>query len=159
MDDVRSALDNSGLDATLLTLELTETSLMQHVVASAARLELLKAIGTRIAIDDFGTGYSSMAYLQQFPIDLLKVDQSFVSHITESAEAAALVHTLVQLGKTLGIATTAEGIETNDQRMWLRSEGVDGGQGYLFSPPIEADAVTALLAGTGGQSELVVAGP
>ncbi len=156
--DVRNALDASGLNPKLLTLELTETTLMHNVVASAARLELLKSIGIRIAIDDFGTGYSSMAYLQQFPIDVLKIDQSFVSHITETAEAAALVHTLVQLGKALGIVTTAEGVETNEQRMWLRSQGVDGGQGFLFSPPRDPGAVTMLLTGRSERSELVTAG-
>ena len=155
--DVRNALDASGLNPKLLTLELTETTLMHNVVASAARLELLKTIGVRIAIDDFGTGYSSMAYLQQFPIDVLKIDQSFVSHVTETAEAAALVHTLVQLGKALGITTTAEGVETNEQRMWLRSEGVDGGQGFLFSPPREPGAVTTLLTGRSKRTELLTA--
>ena len=155
--DVRNALDASGLNPKLLTLELTETTLMHNVVASAARLELLKTIGVRIAIDDFGTGYSSMAYLQQFPIDVLKIDQSFVSHVTETAEAAALVHTLVQLGKALGITTTAEGVETNEQRMWLRSEGVDGGQGFLFSPPREPGAVATLLTGRSKRAELLSA--
>ena len=118
----------------------------------------MKAFGVRLAVDDFGTGYSSLAYLRKFPIDILKIDRSFVSHITETAEAAALVHTLVQLGKALGIVTTAEGVETNEQRIWLRSQGVDGGQGFLFSPPRDPGAVTMLLTGRSERSELVTAG-
>ena len=145
VDDVHDALAASGFDPGLLTLELTETTLMHDVRASIGRLELLKAIGLRLAIDDFGTGYSSMAYLQQFPIDVLKIDRSFVSRISGSAESAALVHTLVQLGKVLGIAVTAEGVETDDQRNRLKSEGVDNGQGNLFARPFEAQVVSHFL--------------
>ena len=145
VNDVRGALAVSGLDPRQLTLELTETTLMRNVLASTARLKVLKSIGIRIAIDDFGTGYSSMAYLQEFPIDVLKIDGSFVSRISESAESGALVHTLVQLGKILGIATTAEGVETDTQRTWLRSEGVDSGQGYLFAKPLDAQAMSQFL--------------
>ncbi len=145
VNDVRGALAVSGLDPRQLTLELTETTLMRNVLASTARLKVLKSIGIRIAIDDFGTGYSSMAYLQEFPIDVLKIDGSFVSRISDSAESGALVHTLVQLGKILGIATTAEGVETDTQRTWLRSEGVDSGQGYLFAKPLDAQAMSQFL--------------
>jgi diguanylate cyclase (GGDEF)-like protein len=145
VNDVRGALTVSGLDPRQLTLELTETTLMRNVVASTARLKVLKSIGMQIAIDDFGTGYSSMAYLQEFPIDVLKIDGSFVARIGESAESGALVHTLVQLAKILGIATTAEGIETETQRTWLSSEGVDSGQGFLFAKPLDAKAVSQLL--------------
>ncbi len=145
VDDVKGALSASGLDPTLLTLELTETTLMRDPGASAARLKLLKAIGVHIAIDDFGTGYSSMTYLQRFPIDILKIDYSFVSDITDRDDSAALVHTLVQLGKVLELTTTAEGVETEEQRMWLRAEGVDRGQGFLFGRPMKAGAVIDLL--------------
>ncbi len=145
VNDVRGALAVSGLDPRQLTLELTETTLMRDVVASAARLKVLKSIGIQIAIDDFGTGYSSMAHLQEFPIDVLKIDESFVTRIGASAESGALVHTLVQLGKILGIATTAEGIETDTQRTWLLSEGVDRGQGYLFAKPLDGQAMSRSL--------------
>lgn len=145
VDEVRRALSTSHFDPSLLTLELTETALMHDVRASAARLRLLKTLGVHIAIDDFGTGYSSMAYLQRFPIDVLKIDGSFVSHITDTDDSAALVHTLVQLGKVLGIASTAEGIETEQQKVWLRSEGVENGQGFLLGRPMKAEAVTELL--------------
>jgi EAL domain-containing protein (putative c-di-GMP-specific phosphodiesterase class I) len=125
---------------------------MDDVHASIARLDLLKALGVRVAIDDFGTGYSSMAYLQQFPIDVLKIDRSFVSRITETAESAALVHTLVQLAKALGMETIAEGIEEEEQRLRLRAEGVESGQGFLFSRPVDAAAIDQLLSGPGGTS-------
>ncbi|MGD0638424.1 MAG: EAL domain-containing protein, partial [Nitrososphaerales archaeon] len=101
----------------------------------------LKEIGVRIAIDDFGTGYSSLAYLRQFPVDALKIDRSFVTHISESEESGALIHTLVQLGKTLHLETLAEGIEEKDQLARLRSEECDSGQGFLFSRPLDPEAV------------------
>ncbi|MGO8871818.1 MAG: putative bifunctional diguanylate cyclase/phosphodiesterase, partial [Acidimicrobiales bacterium] len=145
VDDVHAALSESGMDPGMLTLEVTETALMRDVGENVARLELLKAIGVRLAIDDFGTGYSSIAYLQQFPIDALKIDQSFVTTMSESTESAALVHTLVQLGKVLGLKTIAEGIETDDQRMRLSAEQVDLGQGNLFARPLEVEAVDRLL--------------
>jgi EAL domain-containing protein (putative c-di-GMP-specific phosphodiesterase class I) len=148
VDDVYAALSESGMDPELLTLEVTETALMQDVDETVARLELLKAIGVRLAIDDFGTGYSSIAYLQQFPIDILKIDQSFVSKMTDSTESAALVHTLVQLGKALGLETIAEGIETDDQRACLTAEEVDRGQGFLFGRPAEVESIDRLLEAT-----------
>jgi diguanylate cyclase (GGDEF)-like protein len=145
IDDVHGALTASGFDPGMLTLELTETALMDDVRATLVRLELLKAVGVRIAVDDFGTGYSSLAYLRQFPIDVLKIDHSFVSGIAISSESAAIVHTLVQLGKLLGLETIAEGIENNDQVIRLRAEGVDTGQGFLFAGPLDVEAVDRLL--------------
>ena len=103
-----------------------------------------KTLGIRLAIDDFGTGYSSLAYLRQFPIDILKIDQSFVSGMVETKESAAIVHTLVQLGKVLGLTTVAEGVESPEQRDRLRAEGVNVGQGYLFSRPLDAADVETL---------------
>lgn len=148
IDDVNDALEASGLDPKRLILELTETALMHDVQATLVRLSLLKAIGVCIAIDDFGTGYSSLAYLRQFPIDILKIDQSFVSGIADSSESAAIVHTLVQLGKVLELKTLAEGIENKDQLMQLRLESVDIGQGFLFARPLEAGAIDNLLVGS-----------
>jgi diguanylate cyclase (GGDEF)-like protein len=139
IDDVDRALSLTGLDPGLLVLELTETSLMSNVEASMERLQLLKALGVRIAIDDFGTGYSSLAYLRQFPIDVLKIDQMFVAGMTDSDESAALVDTLIQLGRALGLETVAEGVETDGQRLLLQAAGVDIGQGYLFARPMEVD--------------------
>jgi EAL domain-containing protein (putative c-di-GMP-specific phosphodiesterase class I) len=148
VDEVRAAIGVSGLDPTMLVLELTETALMRDVQATLVRLTMLKAIGVGIAIDDFGTGYSSLAYLRQFPIDLLKIDRSFVSSITESSESAAIVHTLVQLGKVLELKVIAEGIENDDQLSKLRAEHVDIGQGFLFARPLDVEAVDRLLKDT-----------
>ena len=156
VDDVYGALSASALDPGMLILELTETSLMQNVQSTVARLQLLKAVGVRLAVDDFGTGYSSISYLQQFPVDILKIDRSFVSRIGDSSESAALVHTLVQLGKVLGLATVAEGIETDEQRDKLRAEEVDIGQGYLFARPLDAVAIERLVAGSPATGEVPV---
>ncbi len=145
IDDVNRVLTSSGLDPAALILELTETALMIDVQATLVRLKRLKAFGVGIAIDDFGTGYSSLAYLRQFPIDVLKIDQSFVAGIADSSESAAIVHTLVQLGKVLDLTIIAEGIETDDQLERLRAEGVDVGQGFLFGRPLDASAVGRLL--------------
>jgi diguanylate cyclase (GGDEF)-like protein len=144
--DVRSALALSGLPAGFLTLEMTESVLMRDVDATVDRLLILKDLGVRLAIDDFGTGYSSLAYLQRFPVDTLKIDRSFVAHMSESSESAALIHTLVQLGKTLHLETLAEGIEEDYQLAMLRSEGCDSGQGFLFARPLDpSDAEEFLL--------------
>jgi diguanylate cyclase (GGDEF)-like protein len=141
IDDVSSALERSALDPTMLTLELTETTLMRDADASAKRLDALKALGVRIAIDDFGTGYSSLAYLSQFPVDVLKIDRSFISGIASSTASVALIPALIQLGKTLNIETLAEGIETPAQLLALQHEHCDHGQGYLLARPLAADAV------------------
>ena len=118
---------------------------MHDVEATLVRLKLLKALGVSLAIDDFGTGYSSLAYLRQFPIDVLKIDQSFVSGVAKTKESAAIVHTLVQLGKVLDLETVAEGIESNDQRRLLQAENVNIGQGYLFARPLEVNEIDRLL--------------
>ncbi|HUY06265.1 MAG TPA: EAL domain-containing protein [Acidimicrobiales bacterium] len=145
VDDVHDALDATGFDPVLLILELTETSMMENVDAAVERLTILKSIGVRIAIDDFGTGYSSVVYLQQFPLDILKIDRSFVSKIVDSKESAALVHTIIDLGKALNFETIAEGIEEEDQRLALLDEHVDAGQGFLFSRPIDVSAIEHLF--------------
>ncbi len=145
IDDVRRALEDSGLDPATLTLEVTETTLMRDPAATAARLHRLKELGVRIAIDDFGTGYSSLAYLRQFPADALKIDRCFIDGIVTSKASAALIHTLVQLGKTLDIETLAEGIEDRDQLATLQREHCDQGQGFLFSQPLDVDAVERFL--------------
>ncbi len=145
IEDVRLALQRSGLDAQALTLEVTETALMRDKSATAERLRALKALGARIAIDDFGTGYSSLAYLRQFPADALKIDRSFIDGIATSKGSAALIHTLVELGRTLGIETLAEGIEDPAQLETLQREHCDQGQGFLFSRPLDVTAVEDFL--------------
>jgi diguanylate cyclase (GGDEF)-like protein len=145
IDDVRAALDASGLDPATLTLEVTETTLMSDTDAASKRLHLLKQLGVLIAIDDFGTGYSSLAYLRQFPADVLKIDRSFVSAMDSTNESTALIHTLVQLGKSLHIQTLAEGIEDREQLHTLQREHCDHGQGFLFSRPLDVEALEQFL--------------
>ena len=140
----------------MLTLELTETTLMRDVQPTLARLELLKAIGVRLAIDDFGTGYSSLAYLRQFPIDVLKIDKSFVSGIADSSDSAAIVHTLVQLGKVLGLEIIAEGVENDEQRMRLKAEKIDIAQGILFARPLDVEALNRFSGAASVQARLCV---
>ena len=143
--DVQAALDANGLPPESLIVEMTESVLMKDARATVERLQRLKALGVMIAIDDFGTGYSSLAYLRQFPVDVLKIDRSFVSEMSGSPDAAALIHTLVELGRTLGMVTLAEGIEQEVQIEGLRSEKCDHGQGFLFSRPVPAADIEELL--------------
>jgi diguanylate cyclase (GGDEF)-like protein len=142
---VREALQRSGLDPRFLVLEITETTLMRDADSTIERLKALKRLGVRIAIDDFGTGYSSFAYLRQFPVDAIKIDRTFISGIAASGEGKALLHTLVQLGKTLRLDTVAEGIEEHGQLRHLRAEECDSGQGFLLARPLEPEAVDSFL--------------
>jgi diguanylate cyclase (GGDEF)-like protein len=144
---VAAALGRSGLAPGGLTLEITETMLMRDPAASASRLQELKAVGVRIAIDDFGTGYSSLGYLQRFPVDALKIDRSFISGAARNPESATLIRSMIQLGRSLGIETLAEGIEERSQLDSLRSEQCDSGQGYLFARPLTPTAVETLMLG------------
>jgi diguanylate cyclase (GGDEF)-like protein len=145
IEEVHDALHVSGLEPASLTLEITETVLMRDAESAASRLETLKALGVRIAIDDFGTGYSSLAYLRQFPVDALKIDRSFISGISSSSEAAALMHTLIGLGKALGLETLGEGIEEQAQLEQLQREDCDSGQGFLYARPLDVEAITNFL--------------
>jgi EAL domain-containing protein (putative c-di-GMP-specific phosphodiesterase class I) len=120
-----------------LIVEVTETALMRNPQDTARRLNAIRQLGVRIAVDDFGTGYSSLAYLRQFPVDSLKIDRMFTSAIGDSPEAKALIGTLVQLGKDLGLSTLAEGVETTDEVDLLRHAGVDQVQGFLLSHPLD----------------------
>jgi diguanylate cyclase (GGDEF)-like protein len=148
IDDVRHALTTSGFAASSLTIEICEKAIMKTVVAP--RLAALKAIGVRIAVDDFGTGFSSLAYLRQFPVDILKIDRSFIASMASSPESGALIRTVVQLGKTLGLETLAEGIEENEQYSQLEREHCDSGQGFLYARPLDVDDVESFLAGRPG---------
>lgn len=143
--DVAAALKAAGLDPAAVTLEITETTLMRDAEDAARKLTALKALGVRIAIDDFGTGYSSLAYLRQFPVDALKIDRSFISGIAASGDSKALIHTLVQLGKALGLETLGEGIEEHSQLRHLQDEHCDSGQGFLLGRPVEPAAIAELL--------------
>ena len=145
MPSVVSALAVSGLAACRLELEITESVLLQDSDATLATLHKLRALGVRISMDDFGTGYSSLSYLRSFPFDKIKIDRSFVSELAIRDDSMAIVRAVTGLGKSLGISTTAEGVETNEQLALLRSEGCTEVQGYLFSPPRPAEYVESML--------------
>jgi diguanylate cyclase (GGDEF)-like protein/PAS domain S-box-containing protein len=141
--DVKAALDASGLEPESLLIELTESTMMHNSENNLLRLKELKALGVRLAIDDFGTGYSSLSYLHRFPIDILKIDRSFISRLTESAEGPKLARAVVMLGETLGLETVAEGVEADDQVTQLLQLGCVAAQGFLFSQATSLDAVAA----------------
>ena len=145
VDDVQWALQASGLAASRLTLEITESVVMRDTSAVTERLRALKALGVDLAIDDFGTGYSSLAYLQRFPVDVLKIDKQFVDGVASSEDAAALTRTIVALADTLQLRTVAEGVEGAAQRDALRAFGCTMGQGYLFAEPLERPALRTFL--------------
>jgi diguanylate cyclase (GGDEF)-like protein len=143
--DIEEALSDSGLDAMALTIEITETALMRNIEETSRRLTEIKQLGVRIAIDDFGTGYSSLAHLQRFPVDALKIDRSFILGLEHNQEGETLMHTLVQLGKSLSIETFAEGIEQERELSLLRGEDCDSGQGFLFARPLDVAATEKFL--------------
>jgi diguanylate cyclase (GGDEF)-like protein len=146
IEDIRGALCDGGLDPAALTIEITETTLMRNVEQTVRRLGEIKQLGVRLAIDDFGTGYSSLAHLQQFPVDALKIDRSFISGLRHNKEGETLIRTLVQLGKALSIDTFAEGIEQQHELSLLRDEDCDNGQGFLFARPLDVAATEAFFA-------------
>jgi len=141
--DVRRALEVSGLEPESLLIELTESTMMHNSEANLVKLRELKSLGVRLAIDDFGTGYSSLSYLHRFPIDILKIDRSFISRLTESSEGPKLARAVVMLGETLGLETVAEGVEVDDQVAQLLQLGCVAAQGFLFSHATSLDVVAA----------------
>ncbi len=149
VDEVASVLAACGLEPERLALEFTEGVLMQDTEATLATLNDLKRLGVRLAIDDFGTGYSSLSYLRQFPIDILKIDRSFVASMANGPDETALMHSILKLSDTLHLETVAEGIEESGQLAKLRTLGADLGQGFLFARPLDPSAIASILA-TGG---------
>ena len=143
--DVEEALRDSGLDPAALTLEITESVLMQRSEATLETLRQLKTLGLQLAIDDFGTGYSSLGYLQQFPIDMLKIDRTFVDAVGTSGGDPVLARAIIALGQALQLDAVAEGIERAEQRDGLRAMGCTLGQGYLFARPMAADDLAAFV--------------
>ncbi len=142
---VRRILSGTCLDPQYLELELTEGVLMDDAESSASVLQELKTMGVRITVDDFGTCYSSLSYLRQFPIDVLKIDQSFVHQMTANSEDSTIVSAIIHMGKGLKHLVVAEGIETQVQRAYLQSQSCQEGQGYLFSQPLAAAQFAHLL--------------
>ncbi len=148
VDEIADALAASRLDPGCLILEITESVLIQDTEATIAKLGELKGLGVRVAIDDFGTGYSSLSYLRQLPIDILKVDKSFIDGVQESPEASAVARAIIRLGRTLSLQTVAEGIEEPTQLDALRKMHCDLGQGYLFAKPLSSAELEELLSTT-----------
>ena len=143
--DILAALRATSLGPEALVVEITESVLMQHTPSTLSTLEALRDAGIRVAVDDFGTGYSSLSYLQRFPIDILKVDRSFVEGAASGHEGSVLARAIVELGRALGMRVVAEGIEEPDQLRAMRSFGCGFAQGYLFAHPLDAPELEALL--------------
>ena len=144
IDHVHEALKTTGLDPSLLTLEVTESTLMIDPKMTAQRLVALSNLGVRVAIDDFGTGYASLSYLREFPADILKIDRSFVSPLGSSTDTNFL-DALIHLGKSLGLTTIAEGIEQTSQLDHVKQQGCDCGQGFLFAKPLPAREIEEVI--------------
>jgi EAL domain-containing protein (putative c-di-GMP-specific phosphodiesterase class I) len=145
VESVRRALAETGVEPGRLTLEITESVLMQHTDATLVRLAELRALGVRIAIDDFGTGYSSLSYLQRFPVDILKIDRSFIAEVTAVTDQPVVASAIVELARALGLDLVAEGIETPAQLAWLTARGCRFGQGFLIARPLGREAAEAHL--------------
>ncbi len=135
---VRAALSETGLAAHYLNLELTEGVLMKDPESTILALRELKEMGIHLAVDDFGTGYSSLSYLRQFPIDILKIDRSFVQEVTADPHDSRIVNAIIHMGRSLKYLVVAEGVETQAQKTYLQAHGCAEGQGYLFSRPLAA---------------------
>ncbi|MBF0421361.1 MAG: EAL domain-containing protein [Magnetococcales bacterium] len=144
-DRVRMILEQTGLPPQLLELEITESMVMDNVESVIVALTRLRSLGLFIAVDDFGTGYSSLSYLKRFPIQTLKIDQTFVRDLTFDSDDATIINAIIAMAKSLKLTVVAEGVETADQLKFLRLEGCDEMQGYFFSKPLSADEFTALL--------------
>jgi predicted signal transduction protein with EAL and GGDEF domain len=147
--EVKGALEETGLPARCLELEITETNAMQNAEATVHTLRELKALGVRITIDDFGIGYSSLSYLKRLPIDSLKIDQSFVRDVTTDPDDAAIAAAVIALAHTLKLQVVAEGVETEEQMAFLESHGCDRMQGFLFSQPLPPEECGAVLSWRG----------
>lgn len=142
---VIAALDASGLSPNRLELEITESVLLQDNDATLTTLHQLRSMGIRIALDDFGTGYSSLSYLRRFPFDKIKVDQLFVRDLPDEGDAAVIVESIVRLGASLRMTTTAEGVETEEQLVRLRAAGCTQAQGFFFAKPKPAQELSYSL--------------
>ncbi len=145
-ETVQAVLRETGLPPTRLELEITESLLLDDNEHTLQTLHRLRAIGIRISMDDFGTGYSSLSYLRAFPFDKIKIDRSFMRDLDKRGDSLAIIKAVIGLGQSLGMSTTAEGVETEEQLKAVREQGCSEVQGFLFSPPLEAGQVAALLA-------------
>jgi EAL domain-containing protein (putative c-di-GMP-specific phosphodiesterase class I) len=142
---VFAILEDTGLDPGCLELELTESVLMKHAESTESILKALRARGVQVAVDDFGTGYSSLSYLRRFPIDALKIDQSFVRQITNAPDETSIVTAIISMGRSLKLRVVAEGVETQQELAFLQANHCDEAQGYYFSRPVAAAEFAKLL--------------
>jgi EAL domain-containing protein (putative c-di-GMP-specific phosphodiesterase class I) len=154
LDGVFAALRDSGLDPKSLELELTEGVLMKHAESTESILNTLRATGIQLAVDDFGTGYSSLSYLRKFPIDALKIDQSFVRQITTAPYDTSIVTAVISMGRSLKLRVIAEGVETQEELAFLKAHQCDEAQGYYFSRPVPASQFANLLKSGIGETVL-----
>jgi EAL domain-containing protein (putative c-di-GMP-specific phosphodiesterase class I) len=145
LEDIKTALVDSGMAPNLLELEITENMTMHNPTRLIAVLNNIKKMGVRIAIDDFGTAYSSLAQIKNFPIDTLKVDRSFIRNLPQDSENQAITEAIITMGKNLNITVVAEGVETQEQKNFLRDHICDEMQGFFFSKPIAPDKFADLL--------------
>ena len=144
-DVVENALDSSGLMAAMTELEVTENVAMENIESAVAILEKLKCMGVSIAMDDFGTGYSSLSYLRRLPVDIVKIDKSFVREIPDSSEDVTIAQAIIAMAQSLKLSVVVEGVENVRQLNFFRQQGVSIVQGYLFSKPVEAFDVIKML--------------
>jgi EAL domain-containing protein (putative c-di-GMP-specific phosphodiesterase class I) len=144
-ETIHSILGETGLPPTRLELEITESLMLNDNEQTLQTLHRLRAIGIRISMDDFGTGYSSLSYLRAFPFDKIKIDRSFMRDLESRGDSLAIIKAVIGLGHSLGMSTTAEGVETEEQLRAVREQGCNEVQGFLFSPPLEAGQVLTLL--------------
>jgi len=145
LEIITDIIKTTGVNSTCLVLELTESSIMKNPEAAIETLRELKKMGIKIAIDDFGTGYSSLGYLKRLPIDILKIDRSFIFDVTTDADDAALVMAIITLAHNLSLKVVAEGVETEEQLRFLRLLRCDGWQGFLYSKPVPAVNMSRFL--------------
>jgi EAL domain-containing protein (putative c-di-GMP-specific phosphodiesterase class I) len=151
---IRQILSKTGLVPQRLVLEITERILMDNSAEIIQKLGKLKKLGVRIALDDFGTGFSSLSYLRSFPFDKIKIDRSFVSDLDTGSSHAVIVQAVVSIARALGMTTTAEGVETEEQRVLLAALGYDQAQGYLFGAAVPAEQVPAVIADFGSNKSI-----
>jgi diguanylate cyclase (GGDEF)-like protein len=154
---VNQILEETGLKASYLELEVTESFLMANIERSVKTLKELQKLGICLALDDFGTGYSSLNYLKRFPVNMLKIDRSFVQDVMSNADSAAVTDAIIALAKSLRLKITAEGVETKEQLEYLQMHGCDEGQGFYFSRPVPADIIASMFQKSSWQMEIIAA--
>jgi EAL domain-containing protein (putative c-di-GMP-specific phosphodiesterase class I) len=157
---IAKIISESGIDPCRIEFEITESLLLRDTENNLEALSLLKKLGIRISMDDFGTGYSSLSNLRSFAFDKIKIDRSFIQGILEGGGSSQIVRTVLSLGRSLGLKTTAEGVETDDQLRFLAQEGCDEAQGYYYSPAVPVAKLMQLLLAppTGAPGKLVASG-